>query len=140
MTSERVRIENRINFTKPISELLKNLEEINGNEITIYYENETYDGPEEGVCIWNDKKYYFKFFQWIIRDKKTFFLIRLNDEELAYDRDIFMQLIQSKNIGDQYKIINLYPDKYFGEEQIVGWFQLGVDDAKYDPEFASLFN
>jgi len=54
------------------SEINKNLEIIDIENVKILYENTRYDGPGSGVLIYNDKKYYFKIIHEIcFDDEKT---------------------------------------------------------------------
>lgn len=127
MTLQRNKIEYKINFKKPVEDVIKNLPEIDGANIKIYYENDTYDGPEEGVCIWNDKKHYFKVFRsfedFKSSSKKSYFLIDLGEEILEEDEKRHKELLEYKNIDEYYNIINKYTDKVVEQDKIIAWFE-----------------
>ena len=64
-----------------------NLARLPSEEIKLVYENNSWDGPLEGICEWKNEKYYFMCFDQLEDDgnddrwPRKYALIKLTEEE-----------------------------------------------------------
>ena len=128
MNSKRYQIKYNIKLTISTKDFIKKIQEIDSDKIKILHVNEEYDGPEEGVCLMNDEKYYFKVFDsfddFKSREKKSYFLIKLNKDQLENEEFLHKDFLRSTNYDEYSNYVNRYPDQIIEESQIVGWFEM----------------
>lgn len=123
---------------------LSKLEIISKDNIDILYENDIWDGPLEGLCIWKKEgnKYYYHNISDLTDSKnpRTYILIKLTNEQLineeslhaAYEKYIESHpYVEHGNTSyrkdaewDKYHEECLkYPDQVINEDQIVAQFE-----------------
>ena len=107
---------------------------ISGKEIEIIYVRDFWDGPLEGLCVWQNNKYYFfctDLTPTIYADEdpsktepRRFILIKLTQEQLentAYCQKLFSSL----KIGDNLNIVSKSEKEFLiNLNRLVGWFTL----------------
>jgi hypothetical protein len=127
-------------------DLFLKTQKLNLNTTDILYENEIWDGPLTGVCLWNARKYYYYAVEMhsieYKREKglRRYFLIRLTEEQLRNEENLhkeFIKYVESyprvlEGISSTHKgaewdkyleACNKYPDQIIFDDQIVGWFE-----------------
>jgi len=102
--------------------------EIPHDQIKIIYENDYWDGPTEGVCLWNNEEYYFVWCG--LMDEKDeivrkFLLIRFTDDQFNMEKNEhlrFTELSKSGNLDKFYEEKESYPENTIDYSQVMGWF------------------
>lgn len=139
---KKYKIKYTIKLEEKLTDFLKNLPKVPADEVDILYETDIYDGPLEGLCIWNRNKYYFSVIEELRLEKKTraYFLIKLTDEQLSNEESLhnfFVKYVESypyvrhgitsyRKDADWNKyqeICETYPDQTITKNQIVAWFE-----------------
>lgn len=129
MQLERVnRYMNILNKEK-LKELINELKEIPGDQITIVYKNDECDGPLEGICKWKEKEYYFIWYGGMNEEKdeiiRKFLLIELTDNQIKEEKrecSRFVELSQCGKLEEFYKEKESYPEVNIDRQQTIGWF------------------
>lgn len=122
-------IKNKNNFNNIDSKL--GLKEIPSEEIKNLYENNSWDGALAGVCIWNQKKYYFLCFDQLDetnedRWPRKYILIRLTEEqekEEEREHQLFVSSTTPEDLKMFFENQKEFPQYNIEVDQIVGWFQ-----------------
>lgn len=108
----------------------------------VLYEDEIWDGPLTGICLWSGEKYYFSNIAEfdISENPRKYFLIRLTEQQLENDEALhndFIKYIESKprvqygNVIERegaewdkyFEACEKYPDQIIHKDQIVAWFE-----------------
>lgn len=120
-----MKILNKENLKESINEL----KEIPAGQIKIIYENDSLDGPIEGICEWKGKEYYFIWYGGMDEEKdemiRKFLLIKLTDDQMSEEKREhlrFVELSQSDKLNEFYKEKDSYPEFKISYEQLIGWF------------------
>lgn len=107
---------------------LKNLSGKNktpNSEINVLYFNDYLDGPLEGLCEWNNKKYYFLWTgEMSKKDEivRKFFILRLTEKQLMIEEERHSLFEEAKNRNELNKYYeNTKTEDDLNEMQIAGW-------------------
>ena len=122
-------IKNKNNFNN--IDVRLGLKEIPSKEIKFLYENNSWDGPLEGICTWVKEKYYFLCFDQLDktgedRIPRKYILIRLTEEQYKEEEKeyhFFISLVSKEGLDKFFEEQKKFPQYQIETNQIIGWFQ-----------------
>ena len=149
ISSEKKRygIDYKIVLNEDLGAFLNTLRKISNITIDdLLYENEIWDGPLTGLCLWNGEKYYFHSIEQYNKEynlekiPRPYFLIKLTDEQLINEELLHADTVRyieshpyvrkghvstrpAAEWDKYYEACEKYPDQEVKQDQIVGWFE-----------------
>lgn len=119
-------IKNKEEFNK--IDIKLGLIEIPSNEIKILYENDSWDGALEGICVWDKREYYFLCFDQLNeagedRWPRKYILLDLSEDQKAEEAKEHLQFASCEDKSTFFEAQKHFPQYEIEENQVVGWFQ-----------------
>lgn len=124
------------------------LDKIFSEEVMILDIDNIWDGSLSGFCIFNNKTYYFHCFERLEggedRWPRKYLLVNLSQEQLAeynrFDGEFKKWKEGSISLEEYQKILDVFPSQVINKNQIVGWFDSGIQGGNQSKFIKSYFD